>query len=269
MNDSSKISLSLKPLRLDISTNRYKGLKVPKMTIYFWIIKILTTAMGEATSDFLNLKLGPVIAVPIMLIVLSAALKMQFKQENYKPSAYWFVVVMVSVFGTTAADALHVVLSIPYVISTCFYLIVVVVLFIFWHRTEKSLSIHSIYTPRREAFYWATVLAAFALGTAAGDMTATTLGWGYFLSGIIFSAIFIVPAFAYKLFNLNSILAFWLSYITTRPLGASFADWSDASHRNGGLAISAWAVSLGLTFIIFCFVLFLEVSGKDIPDIKT
>jgi uncharacterized membrane-anchored protein len=259
-------SLSFSPPWLLVSTTRYKDLKVPKMTIFFWIIKILTTAMGEATSDFLNLKLGPVIAVPIMLIILGISLKLQFKREDYRPVTYWFVVVMVSVFGTTAADALHVVLGIPYVISTCFYLIVLAILFIFWHRTEKSLSIHSIYTPRREAFYWATVLAAFALGTAAGDMTATTLSWGFFLSGIIFAGLFIIPALGYKLLNLNSILAFWLSYIMTRPLGASFADWFDASKTRGGLGINAWAVSFGLTILIVIFVAYLELSHSDIPD---
>jgi uncharacterized membrane-anchored protein len=240
--------------------------KVPQLTALFWIIKVLTTGMGESTSDFLNQELGPAIAVPIMLIGLGGALMLQFRARRYEARAYWLVVVMVSVFGTSAADALHVVLGIPYLISTAFYLVVLVVIFAAWYASEKTLSIHSIYTPRREAFYWATVLATFALGTAAGDMTATTLNLGYFSSGVMFAVLIAIPAVAHWRFGLNSILAFWLAYILTRPLGASFADWGAVAHNRGGLGLGTGAVSLGLLAVIVGLVGYLAVSRRDVQN---
>jgi uncharacterized membrane-anchored protein len=238
--------------------------KVPEITVYFWITKVLTTGMGESTSDFLNQRLGPVIAVPIMLVALGASLTLQFKARRYVAWIYWLVVVDVSVFGTTAADALHVVLGIPYLISTAFYLVVLAVIFAAWYASEKTLSIHSIYTPRREAFYWAAVLATFALGTATGDLTATTLHLGYLSSGVLFAVLIVVPAVAHWRFGLNPILAFWLSYILTRPLGASFADWGAVTHHNGGLGFGTGPVSLGLALAILGFVGYLAATRVDV-----
>ena len=158
--------------------DRYRALKkVPEITVFFWIIKILTTAMGEATSDSLAHGLGPFVAVVIGGIALAGALVLQFSVKRYIPWVYWLTVVMVAVFGTMAADGLHIQFGIPYIVSTIFIAIVLAIVFIAWQLTEKTLSIHSIYTPRREAFYWATVMATFALGTAAGDMTATHWDW--------------------------------------------------------------------------------------------
>jgi uncharacterized membrane-anchored protein len=238
--------------------------KVPEITAYFWITKILTTGMGESTSDFLNLNLGPVVAVPIMLILLGLTLKFQFRKSRYVARTYWSVVVMVSVFGTTAADALHILVGIPYIISTTFYLIVLVIIFICWYRSEKTLSIHSVFTRRREMFYWATVLATFALGTAAGDTTATTLHLGYFSSGLLFAGLIAIPALAHWWFNISEIFTFWFAYILTRPLGASFADWMAVPHRQGGLGFGTGPTSLGLFILVIIFVGYLAITMKDI-----
>jgi uncharacterized membrane-anchored protein len=171
---------------------------------------------------------------------------------------------MVSIFGTMAADVLHVGLGIPYIVSTIFFTIVLAVIFVLWHATEKTLSVHSIYTRRREFFYWATVLATFALGTAVGDLTATTIGLGYFASGILFGVVIAIPAVAYRKFRLNGIFAFWFAYIMTRPLGASFADWMGVTVARGGLGWGTGPVSLGLGILIFGFVGYLAITRKDI-----
>jgi uncharacterized membrane-anchored protein len=173
---------------------------------------------------------------------------------------------MVSVFGTMAADVLHVGLHIPYLVSTPFFMVVLAVVFVVWHKVEGTLSIHSIHTRRREAFYWATVLATFALGTAAGDLTATTAGLGYLGSGVMFAVVIAIPALACRRFGLNAIFAFWFAYIVTRPLGASFADWMAVSHHRGGLALGLGPVSLGWTIVIFGFVAFLAVTRRDVAD---
>ncbi|MGA2454657.1 MAG: hypothetical protein ABSG93_14165 [Solirubrobacteraceae bacterium] len=238
--------------------------KVPELTAYFWLTKILTTAMGESTSDFMNAALGPAIAVPLMLIGLWASLRLQFKQRGYVAWSYWLVVVMVAVFGTSAADALHVGFGIPYTLSTTFYLIVLAVILTAWYRSERTLSIHSIYTPRREQFYWATVLATFALGTAAGDLTATSFHLGFLTSGVLFAVVIAVPALAYWRLGMKEILAFWFAYITTRPLGASYADWLENPHHLSGLGLGAGPVSLALTLVIVGLVAYLTISRVDV-----
>ena len=243
--------------------------KVPEITAYFWIVKLLSTAMGEATSDFLNASIGPAIAVPLMLIGLGVALRLQFKAGRYVPWYYWLVVVMVAVFGTSAADALHVGFGIPYPVSTAFYALVLAAIFVAWYRSEQTLSIHSIYTPRRERYYWATVLATFALGTAAGDMTATTLHLGYLASGVMFAVVIAIPAVAYAWFGLNEIVAFWFAYIVTRPLGASFADWLDNPRHLGGLALGTGPVSVALAIAIAAFVGYLTVTHVDVEGEQT
>ncbi len=240
--------------------------KVPEITIYFWIIKLLTTGMGEVTSDYLVHTINPMIAVALGGICLIGALALQFFVHRYIAWIYWLSVVMVAVFGTMAADVLHIGLGIPYLISTILFLIVLCITFIVWYMREKTLSIHSIYTPTREAFYWASVMATFALGTAAGDMTATTLGLGYFSSGILFALLIALPAFGYWKLGLSEISAFWLAYILTRPLGASFADWIGRSRVFGGLGVGTGWVSLILTILIICFVAYLTVTRKDIKD---
>jgi uncharacterized membrane-anchored protein len=216
----------------------------------FWIAKILTTAMGEATSDFLVVRIGPVPAVLLGAAVFAAALTLQFRSRRYIPWAYWLAVAMVAVFGTMAADVLHVGLGIPYAVSSCFYAIILALAFFLWFRTEKTLSIHEVDTPRREAFYWAAVLATFALGTATGDLTAMTLGLGYVASGFLFAALILVPAMAYFAFGTSEVLTFWIAYVLTRPLGASFADWMGKPRYAGGLGWGDGPVALGLTMLI-------------------
>lgn len=238
--------------------------KVPEITIIFWIAKLLTTAMGEATSDFLVFKINPYVAVTLGAVSLAVALAIQFSVRRYIPWVYWLAVSMVAVFGTMAADGLHIQLGVPYIASTAFFAIVLAIVFIVWHKSEKTLSIHSINTRRREMFYWFTVLATFALGTAAGDLTATTVGLGYFSSGLLFAGLIVLPAIAYWLFGLNEILCFWVAYVLTRPLGASFADWMGKSRTIGGLGWGNGHVSIALTIVIIVLVVYLSLTRRDI-----
>lgn len=239
--------------------------KVPVIIAFFWLTKVLTTAMGETTSDALNgLPTGPAIAVPLMLVGLVWALRRQFRLDHYDAWTYWTVVVMVAIFGTSAADALHVGLGIPYLVSTIFYAIVLAVVFTVWYRSEGTLSIHSIRTKRREVFYWATVLATFALGTAAGDMTATTLHIGYFGSGVMFLGLIAIPWIGHRYFGLNDVFAFWMAYVLTRPLGASFADWMAVEPARGGLGIGAGGASLILGALVFLAIRRLATTKMDV-----
>jgi uncharacterized membrane-anchored protein len=239
--------------------------KVPEVTLIFWITKILTTGMGETTSDFLNQKWDPQIMVSLSGLVLAGVIWVQFKAPRYSAWLYWAAVVMVSVFGTMCADVLHVGFGIAYSVSTVFFAVVLVAIFALWYRVEGTLSIHSITTPRREIFYWLTVVTTFALGTAVGDLTATTLKLGYFSSGVLFAVLFAVPAVAYK-FGLNGIFAFWFAYVVTRPFGASFADWMGVSAKRGGLAWGTGPVSLVLLGVIVVLVAVLAVTKMDVAE---
>ena len=239
--------------------------KVPEVTAFFWIVKALTTAMGESTSDFLVHKLVPEIAVVLGGIGLVVALILQFRARGYVAWRYWLAVAMVGVFGTMAADALHVGLGVPYIASSIFYAVALTAVFAAWYASERTLSIHSIRTPRRELFYWAAVLATFALGTAVGDLTAVTFGLGYSASAVLFAAAIMVPAIGYWRFGLNAILAFWSAYVLTRPLGASIADWLAVSHARGGLDLGTGPVSLALAALIALFVVYLTVTRVDAP----
>lgn len=237
--------------------------KVPEVTVFFWTIKLLTTGMGETTSDYLTHQLNPIIAVAIGGIALAVALILQFAVRRYIAWIYWLAVVMVAIFGTMAADVLHVGFGVPYIVSTTLFTVALAVIFVAWYTTEKTLSIHSIYTRRRELFYWATVMATFALGTAVGDMTATTLGLGYLSSGILFAILIAIPALGYWLLGLNEILAFWFAYIVTRPLGASFADWLGKPKSVGGFGLGTGKISLILAILIIALVGYLTVTHKD------
>jgi uncharacterized membrane-anchored protein len=237
--------------------------KVPEVTAYFWIVKVLTTGMGETTSDYLAHRLNPIVAVALAGILLAASLAFQFGVRRYVASIYWTCITMVSIFGTMAADVLHVALGIPYVISTAFFAVTLAAIFAIWYASEKTLSIHSIVTMRRELFYWATVMTTFALGTATGDMTAVTVHLGYLTSGVMFAVLIALPALAYLWLRMNAIVTFWFAYILTRPLGASFADWMGVSHTRGGLALGTGPVSLTLAVIIVGFVGYLTVTRRD------
>ncbi len=239
--------------------------KVPEITIYFWIAKLLSTAMGEATSDFLVYQIDPYVAVILGCLGFVAALALQFWVRRYIAWIYWLAVVMVAVFGTMAADVLHVVLHIPYVVTAGFFAISLAAVFIVWYAAERTLSIHTIYTGRREFFYWTTVVATFALGTAAGDLTAATLGLGYGSSLVVFAIVFAVPGLAYWRFGLNGTFAFWFAYVVTRPLGASLADWTGKSYL-GGLGLGDGRVAVVLTMLIVIVVAYLSFSRVDTPE---
>ena len=206
-------------------------------------------------------------AVAIGAVGLAIALALQFAARRYNAWIYWLAVAMVAIFGTMAADFLHVELGIPYVVSTVFFAVVLAAVFGVWYRTEHTLSIHSIDNPRREAFYWLTVMSTFALGTAAGDMTATTLHLGYFVSGVVFTLLIAVPAVAHRWFGLNAIVAFWFAYIVTRPLGASFADWLGVSHARGGLNWGTGGVSIGTAILITGVVAYLAAREPVRPAV--
>lgn len=240
--------------------------KVPQVTALFWVIKILTTGMGETASDFLNHTIGPVVAVPLGFVAFSIAMVMQLRARQYSAAKYWLAVTMVSVFGTMIADSAHIGLGIPYVVTTVVFAATLTFVMITWRRREGTLSIHAINTKPRELFYWATVIVTFALGTAAGDMTAVTFGWGYLSSGIIFAIGFSIPLIAMHKFRLNEVLAFWTAYILTRPLGASFADWLGVPTSRSGLGLGTGLVTLVLAAIIAALVAFIAITGRDKPE---
>jgi uncharacterized membrane-anchored protein len=239
--------------------------KVPAIGVMFWIIKLLSTAMGEATSDYLVNRIDPVVAVGLGGICLVGALVIQFRAQCYVPWIYWLTVVMVAITGTMAADVLHIQFGVPYAVSTPFFAAVLAAVFIAWHRTERTLSIHSIDSPRREVFYWATVMATFAMGTALGDLTATTLHLGYLVSAFLFAGLMVIPAAGYRFLGMNAIFAFWFAYVLTRPLGASIADWLSKPHGVGGLALGDGPVALGFTVLIVICVSYLTVLHRRVP----
>jgi len=237
---------------------------VPQITVWFWVIKALSTAMGEATSDYSVHRLNPKLAVCLGFVGFVVALVLQYSRHRYIAWTYWLAVVMVGVFGTMAADVLHVGFGVPYAISSGLYGVVLLAVFLGWQKTEKTLSIHSVDTPRREAFYWASVVATFALGTAVGDLTATTFHLGYLASGLMFLGLILVPAVGYRRFGWNAILTFWFAYVVTRPIGASFADYMGKPRIVGGLGWGDGRVAVVLTIVIFCLVAFLAITRADV-----
>ncbi|KAA2265384.1 hypothetical protein F0L68_04775 [Solihabitans fulvus] len=237
--------------------------KVPEVTIAFWVIKVLTTGVGETTSDFLFHHLAPPVAILLGLAALIAAFVAQFRVRRYVPWIYWSAVGMVSVFGTMAADVVHVGFGVPYLALTIGYALIVAGLFAAWYATERTLSIRTVTTRRRESFYWATVLATFALGTATGDLTAKTLHLGYLSSTILFAVIIAIPALAHRTIGLNAIAAFWFAYIVTRPLGASYADWFAGPADDGGLGIGTGPVTLVGTAAIVAAVGYVTRRGRQ------
>ncbi len=240
------------------------ALRVPEITVYFWIIKALSTAMGESTSDYAVHVINPVAAVGLGFVAFVAALVLQFSMRRYTAWTYWLAVCMVGVFGTMAADVLHVGFGVPYTVSSILYAVVLFAVFFLWHRTERTLSIHTVDTPRREAFYWAAVVATFAMGTAVGDLTAITFHFGYLASGFLFAVVIAIPALGFWLFRWNAVFSFWLAYVATRPLGASFADWMGKPHSVGGLGWGDGPVALVLALAIVLLVAFLAVTKRDV-----
>lgn len=240
------------------------SLRVPQITALFWIIKGLSTAVGESTSDFLVHAMDPVLAVALGFVGFVVALAIQFRRRGYHAVSYWFAVVMVGVFGTMAADVLHVGFGVPYAASSALYAVALAAVFVAWRRTEGTLSIHSIDTFRREAFYWAAVCATFAMGTAVGDLTAVTLHLGYPGSLALFVVVIAVPAVGYRRFGWNPVAAFWFAYVVTRPLGASVADWLGKPASAGGLGWGDGAVSAALALLIALAVGYLALTRRDV-----
>lgn len=236
---------------------------MPEITALFWVIKILTTGMGETASDFLAHTIGPLASVPLGFLLFAVAMVLQLRSTRYVAWRYWLAVAMVSVFGTMIADVMHVGLHVPYVVSTPFFAVLLAFVLVMWRRREGSLSIHTITTKPRELFYWATVITTFALGTAAGDMTAVTFGWGFFVSGVVFTILFAIPLIAGR-FGVNEVLTFWAAYILTRPMGASFADWMGMPPERGGLGWGTGLVTVVWALAIVTLVAVLAITRSDV-----
>jgi uncharacterized membrane-anchored protein len=256
-------AVTARPERQSIFTVR-GALRVPEITAYFWIIKALSTAMGESTSDYLVHTIDPYIAVGIGFAGFVAALALQLSVRRYIAWTYWLGVVGVGVFGTMAADVLHVALHVPYIASATLYAVILAAVFITWYLTERTLSIHTIDTLRRELFYWAAVGATFAMGTALGDLTATTFKLGYDYSIVLFAVMIMIPAIGFRWLRWNAVFSFWFAYVVTRPLGASVADWFGKPKYVGGLGVGDGPVALTLTIVIFILVAYLAITKKDV-----
>ena len=242
--------------------------KVPEVTLIFWVIKVLATTVGETAADFLNVDLGLGLAVTsiIMAVLLVAALIAQFELRRYVPAVYWLSVVLISVVGTLITDNLTDNLGVPLWLTTLVFAVALAITFIVWFVSEKTLSIHSIVTTRRETFYWLAVLFTFALGTAAGDLVAESLNLGFLVALLVFAGAIALVAVAYFVFHLNAVLAFWIAYILTRPLGASTGDLLSQPTADGGLGLGTTGTSALFLAVILALVIVLSVRNKKSED---
>src|SRR4051794_3706840 len=239
--------------------------KVPEVTLSFWVIKVLCTTVGESAADFLNVNLnfgltGTSIVTGILLVI---ALLFQFRADRYAPGRYWTTVALVSVFGTLVTDNLTDSVGVPLEASTVLFGVLLALTFLAWYSSERTLSIHSIVTVRREAFYWLAILFTFALGTATGDLMAEVLGLGYLVTGAIVASLIALMAIAWRV-GLNPVLGFWFIYILTRPLGASIGDYLSQPSSQGGLGLGASVTSLIFTVGIVVIVVYLSVTKADV-----
>jgi uncharacterized membrane-anchored protein len=239
--------------------------KVPEVTVWFWIIKILATTVGETAADFLNtnLKLGLTGTSLIMSALLIVVLFFQFRLRQYVPGVYWLAVVLISVVGTLITDNLVDNFGVALETTTIAFSIALAATFAAWYASERTLSIHTIYTTRREAFYWLTVLFTFALGTAAGDLVAERFSIGYGPSALIFAGLIAVVYFAHVKLDMNAVLAFWIAYILTRPLGASIGDFMSQPKDAGGLALGTTVTSAIFLLTILAVVVYLTRTKAD------
>jgi len=237
--------------------------KVPEVIFAFWVVKILTTAGGEATSDYLK-TYGNFVGGGTEVLVIVVGLALQFETRRYRAFAYWFLAYAIAITGTGVADFLHLDVHIPYAGTTLLWAAILAAIFWLWQRSEGTLSIHSITTQRREAYYWATVFATFALGTALGDYTAISLNLGYLDSGILFGVVILIPALARWQLGLNGIAAFWMSYVVTRPLGASFADYISKPHALSGINFGDGSTAIAFAVAVFVLVSYLAVARTDV-----
>lgn len=238
--------------------------KVPEVTLIFWLIKMMSTTVGETAADFLNFNLHMGLTVTSVLtgVLLAVSLFVQMRVQRYIPVVYWLTVVFISVFGTLITDNMTDNFGVPLMVSTGIFSVVLIATFAIWHKQEKTLSILAIDTPRREAFYWLAILFTFALGTAAGDLVAEGLGLGYLVSAAVFEGLIAVVAFAHFVLKINPVLTFWVAYILTRPLGASFGDWLSQDTQSGGLGLGTTVTSIVFLAIIVGLVGYLTVQDK-------
>ncbi|NIZ92287.1 COG4705 family protein [Kineococcus rubinsiae] len=242
--------------------------KVPEVTAFFWIVKVLATTVGETAADYLNetLGLGLTVTSVVMTVLLAVVLVAQFRTRGYRPPVYWLAVVLISVVGTLLTDNLTDGLGVPLLVSTIVFAVLLTATFLIWHRVEGTLSIHAIDSPRREAFYWLAILFTFALGTAAGDFVAETTGIGYFSSVVLFAvAIAVVAVLRFGL-HLNAVGTFWAAYVLTRPLGASLGDLLSQDRADGGLGLGTTVTSVLFLAAILAVVVYLSFSRMDAPD---
>ena len=239
--------------------------KVPEVAVIFWALKLLTTAGGEALSDYLAFSGGSkVVGGAVEIVFLAVALYLQFRARRYVAPIYWLLALAIGTSGTGIADVMHVVIGLPYVVTTVFWAVVLAAVFIVWNHYEHTLSIHSIVTTRREIFYWATVMATFALGTALGDFTATTLHLGFAGSILLFAVVIAIPGIAWRWFGLNAIVAFWAAYVMTRPLGASVADYLSKPHSLSGANFGDLPTALLIIGVLALLVTYVTVTRSDI-----
>ncbi|MEH7548937.1 COG4705 family protein [Neobacillus vireti] len=261
---SKKLSAAEKTVLVEPVVNQLLS-KVPKVTIFFWIIKVLCTTVGETFADFINFNLGfgLTLTTIIMGIAFFIVLFLQFRATKYVPGIYWTTVVLISVFGTLVTDNLTDGMGVPLELSTAVFSLLLVLTFLFWFLSEKTLSIHSIFTRKREVFYWLTILFTFALGTAVGDLYSEQLGFGYLKTGITVIIIIACVFLAYKS-KLDGILAFWVAYILTRPLGASLGDYLSQPKVNGGLGLGTTVTSVIFLVAILAIIILLAVTRIDI-----
>ncbi|WP_342417724.1 hypothetical protein NST83_11850 [Paenibacillus sp. FSL R10-2782] len=239
--------------------------KVPEVTILFWIIKIMTTTVGETAADFLNFNLhwGLTRTTVVMVVLLLVTLLFQFRSRKYIPGIYWLVVTLISVVGTLVSDNLVDHIGVSLQVTTTVFALALLVTFTLWYGSEKTLSIHSIYTIKREIFYWTTIFFTFALGTAAGDLISEGLDLGYWRSALMFASLIGIVTIARNRFKFNAVWSFWMAYIVTRPLGASLGDYLSQSHTDGGLGLGTAGTSVIFLVTILTLVIYLTKSGID------
>ena len=247
--------------------------KVPAVTLFFWIIKVLCTTVGETAADFLNVNLqfGLTITSYVMGALLLIVLVFQFRSRRYIPGIYWLAVVLISIVGTLITDNLTDNFGISLVTTTIIFSVALAATFVAWYAKERTLSVHTIITSRREVFYWFAILFTFALGTAAGDLVAERFNLGYLLAVLIFGALIAVVALAHSYWKLHAVAAFWIAYILTRPLGASLGDLLSQSRSEGGYNLGTVGTSALFLLTILGMTIYLSITKKDLeiaPDEK-
>lgn len=241
--------------------------KVPYVTLYFWIIKILATTVGETGADFLNIRLGLGLNLTslVMTVLLGFFLAIQMRKSCYVPWIYWTVVVFLSIVGTLITDMLTDELGVSLYLSSALFTLALIATFAIWYQKEGTLSIHKIDTTRRETFYWAAILFTFALGTAGGDLVSEKANLGYLTAGLIFGGCIAVITLGYYVRAIGSVLAFWLAYVLTRPLGASIGDLLTQAPKDGGLGLGTMPVSALFLVSIVGLVIYFSRTGIDAP----